>query len=78
MRRSKRAMDESVTRMASLLGLTWPATAAEIEIAFRKKALVTHPDQGGTDQAMDELVQARRVLLQKLSGDRFNELFGSA
>lgn len=76
MRRSKQVEQETVVKMASILGLSWPATVTEIESAFRKKALMTHPDQGGTDEAMHELVQARKALLRKLSGDLLNQLMG--
>lgn len=78
MRRSKRSAEPSVTQMASLLGIAWPATVDQIESAFRKRALVIHPDQGGTDEAMRELVQARKGLLQKLSADRLNAMFASS
>ena len=33
------------------LKLTWPVTQVDITTAFRKLALETHPDMGGSDQA---------------------------
>jgi hypothetical protein len=41
------------------------ASLEEIQQAFRKKALTTHPDQGGSNEAMQELLKARDVLISK-------------
>ena len=49
-----------------MLGLTSAATLAEVKLAFRKKALEDHPDQGGTTEsfiatkrAYDSIVKRR-------------------
>ena len=44
------------------LGLRPDATAAQIKQAFRKKALVSHPDRGGSHVRMRELNEAWGVL----------------
>lgn len=46
-----------------LLGVDLDATADEIKKAFRKKALQTHPDQGGDEKAFRELKGAFEYLL---------------
>jgi uncharacterized protein YehS (DUF1456 family) len=33
------------------LKLAWPVTTEDVTSAFRKLAMETHPDQGGSDQA---------------------------
>lgn len=42
-----------------VLGVSERATAEEIEAAFRHRAKMAHPDQGGTTAAMQELLDAR-------------------
>lgn len=46
-----------------LLGISHNSTPAEIRAAFRSKAAVVHPDRGGSDEAMRELIEARDTLL---------------
>lgn len=48
---------------ADILGLTGTPTRAEIIAAFRRSALVCHPDYGGSAEAFRELVAARDALL---------------
>lgn len=48
---------------ADLLGLTGSPSRAEIIAAFRRSALVCHPDYGGSAEAFRELVAARDALL---------------
>jgi hypothetical protein len=40
--------------------------AHDIERAFRRKAMTTHPDQGGSDDAMAELNSAREAALREI------------
>jgi len=52
-------------KAAEMLGIQkLPASKQEIQKAFAKKALLTHPDKGGTDAAFKELLYARKVLLE--------------
>jgi curved DNA-binding protein CbpA len=46
-----------------VLGVGITASADEIKKAFRKKALLLHPDQGGSDQAFRELQEAFQYLI---------------
>jgi hypothetical protein len=47
-----------------ILGLSPGATAQAIEAQFRAKAKTTHPDLGGSDAAMAELIAARNDALK--------------
>lgn len=47
----------------AILGINHGASADEIKKAFRKKALLLHPDQGGSDQAFRELQEAFQYLI---------------
>lgn len=62
MKRSSRMKDDellsSIDRALEVLDLNWPPTKDEIAQAFRKKAFTTHPDRGGTHEAMMELNNA--------------------
>ena len=47
-----------------LLKVSFPFTKQELKSAYRKKALETHPDGGGTAEAFREVHTAYQVLLQ--------------
>jgi len=49
---------------AVLLGVTLPVTKDVLDRAFRVAALKSHPDRGGSNEAMMRVVQARAVLKQ--------------
>lgn len=49
---------------ARILGVRLNASASEIQAAFRKKALHSHPDHGGTQAQMIKLISARERLLK--------------
>lgn len=49
------------------LGLSWPTTPAEVTTAFRRLALIHHPDMGG---------QASDFIRIKLAYDRLKQLLG--
>lgn len=55
----------SVLEAAERLGLKWPWTEEQVVRAFRAKALHAHPDQGGTDAAMCQLLEDRDRLLER-------------
>ena len=64
-------IDDLILRLAmtrgealGLLGLSPAATKEEINIAFKSKALKTHPDLGGNEETMKHLNVARDVLLE--------------
>lgn len=48
---------------ARVLGVPADASSERVVAAFRRRAKSVHPDQGGSQEAMYELVQARSVLL---------------
>ncbi len=48
---------------ARALGLDWPAERDDIVRAFRRAALRYHPDVGGSEAQMLEILSAREVLL---------------
>lgn len=50
---------------ADILGLTGTPSRSEIIAAFRRSALVCHPDYGGSAEAFRELVAARDALLSE-------------
>ena len=47
-----------------VLELSWPCTRAEVRRAYRRLALVRHPDRGGTDASFHELTQAYDAALR--------------
>lgn len=74
--RTKRAPPPPVVRedpvvkaraAASVLGLDWPATHAEVQKAFRREIMRAHTDRGGTDAAAVSVIQARKTLLEALA-----------
>ncbi|MDP1826155.1 MAG: DnaJ domain-containing protein [Archangium sp.] len=50
-----------------VLGLTGEATLDEVKLAFRKKALEHHPDQGGTTEAFLEVRRAWESIVKRRS-----------
>eukprot|EP00746_Dinoflagellata_sp_MGD_P164181 gnl/MRDRNA2_/MRDRNA2_92667_c0_seq1.p1 gnl/MRDRNA2_/MRDRNA2_92667_c0~~gnl/MRDRNA2_/MRDRNA2_92667_c0_seq1.p1 ORF type:complete len:215 (+),score=67.74 gnl/MRDRNA2_/MRDRNA2_92667_c0_seq1:129-773(+) len=57
-----------------LLGITDEASAEEIKAAFRKEALLQHPDKGGDKDRFDELQKAFRVLDDPKQRDDYDEM----
>ncbi len=49
------------------LGLDAKATAADVRRAFRRRALVDHPDRGGTSERFRRLVELRDQALREVS-----------
>lgn len=54
---------ERLSSAAKTLGVTWPASKEEIKKAFKRAALKSHPDMGGSDQAFIQVKQARDLLV---------------
>ena len=50
---------------SELLGLSRAASRAQIEAAFRERARTAHPDQGGTQEKMAALTDARDRALRE-------------
>jgi hypothetical protein len=63
---SMRALLPAAVRHAQRFGLTWPFSADELDAAYRKIALLHHPDRGGDDRTMAELNEAYRYLQDAL------------
>jgi hypothetical protein len=51
---------------AARLGVTWPWTKEELQHAFRTRALRDHPDHGGTNARMTQLITDRDLLLERI------------
>ncbi len=56
--RAERSGEAPRASVWAILGVTPQATEAELKRAFRKRALETHPDRGGTAEAFRELQRA--------------------
>lgn len=56
--------EERLAAAAKVLGVAWPAGKADVARAFRAAALRVHPDLGGTNEKMREVIEARDVLLR--------------
>ncbi|MGF1488190.1 MAG: DnaJ domain-containing protein [Prochloraceae cyanobacterium] len=54
-------------RYLQILKITFPFTKAELKRAYRKMALETHPDSGGTSEAFRAVNSAYEVLLKHIS-----------
>jgi DnaJ family protein A protein 2 len=50
----------------SVLGVPPDASLAQVKSAFRRRALETHPDQGGDAEQFRELAHAYQKVLAKL------------
>ncbi|HVH42626.1 MAG TPA: DnaJ domain-containing protein [Labilithrix sp.] len=53
-----------------LLGVSRDATESELKAAFRKRALETHPDQGGDGESFRRLLQAHEEAQRRLRKPR--------
>lgn len=54
----------------AILGVTRDVTAAELKLAYRRRALETHPDHGGTAEAFQKVVHAYREAALRLRRPR--------
>jgi curved DNA-binding protein CbpA len=55
----------SVATAASILGVSPQASEAEVQAAYRRLIVRTHPDQGGTEGLAAELNAAREAMLKR-------------
>ncbi len=63
--RSPSDADQQVSAAERMLGLSWPYSSEELEKAFRQAAMRSHPDRGGSTEAMTALNQSRTLLKQR-------------
>jgi len=54
----------------AILGVTRDVTAVELKLAYRKRALETHPDHGGNAEAFQRVVHAYREAALRLKKPR--------
>lgn len=54
---------------SDVLGVSKTATKADVEAAYRKKAMTAHPDVGGSEAAMQALTAARNEALKALGAN---------
>jgi hypothetical protein len=59
-RRAERSGDDNAASIWSVLGVAPNASLADLKLAFRRRAIETHPDQGGDPEAFRRLVAAFR------------------
>jgi DnaJ-class molecular chaperone len=58
---------KEIPRATQVLGVRVGATEAEIKAAYKRMAMVWHPDRpGGSAQKMKDINEAREILLQGL------------
>ena len=61
----KARVASNATSIWETLGLPSSATLAEIKLAYRKRALATHPDRGGTADAFRAVQSAYEAALER-------------
>lgn len=61
-----RNMEMPPHEAARLLGLPWPCQKDQLAPAFKKAVLISHPDRGGSTEAMAKINVARDVLAKHL------------
>lgn len=54
----------------SILGVTADVTEAELKAAYRKRAVETHPDQGGDDETFRKVLRAYEEAKKRLKRPR--------
>jgi hypothetical protein len=54
----------------AILGVTRDVTAAELKLAYRRRALETHPDHGGDPESFQKVVHAYREAALRLRKPR--------
>lgn len=57
----------AIGHAAELLGIAVDASPSDVTEAFRRKAMVQHPDRGGSPVRMGEILEARDLLLAQRS-----------
>ena len=67
--------ESSQTNAYKLLGVPANYTMDQLKIAYRKKAIQTHPDKGGNPELFDEVTKAYFSLLEKLKNKEQDKQF---
>jgi hypothetical protein len=67
--------ESSETNSYKLLGVPLNYTMEQLKIAYRKKAIQTHPDKGGNPELFDEVTKAYFSLLEKLKNKEQDKQF---
>ncbi len=67
--------ESSQTNAYKLLGVPANYTLEQLKIAYRKKAIQTHPDKGGNPELFDEVTKAYFSLLEKLKNKEQDKQF---
>jgi hypothetical protein len=62
----KRPAPAAAVSAWSILGLAPGATSAEVKRAFQRRALETHPDQGGDAEAFRTVQRAYQTLIERI------------
>ncbi len=70
-----RQFEASQTNAYSLLGIPQNYTMDQLKVAYRKKAIMTHPDKGGSPELFDEVTKAYFSLLEKLKNKESDKQF---
>jgi curved DNA-binding protein CbpA len=70
-----RLFEASQTNAYTLLGVPANYTMDQLKIAYRKKAIMTHPDKGGSPELFDEVTKAYFSLLEKLKNKESDKQF---
>src|SRR5262245_21880315 len=67
--RISRDIPDPLRSFLLVLNLRWPTTPQLLQAAFRKRALRTHPDRGGSGEAYKEVEKARDFVTRVLAGE---------
>jgi hypothetical protein len=67
--------ESSQTNAYKLLGVPANYTLEQLKVAYRKKAIQTHPDKGGNPELFDEVTKAYFSLLEKLKNKEQDKQF---
>ncbi len=58
-----------LAKAAAEIGVSWPATLEQVDVAFKKAVQERHPDrEGGSTERMKAANNARDILVKKLKG----------
>ena len=70
-----KTFESSQTNAYKLLGVPANYTLDQLKVAYRKKAIQTHPDKGGNPELFDEVTKAYFSLLEKLKNKEEDKQF---
>lgn len=70
---SVNSLPTNLRQALSLLGLEWPTTEEALGSAFRKAALLAHPDRGGSEEEMKKVNAAHELIEKTLSSGAYRQ-----